>query len=211
MLATSDNLTAEMLVKEIGLVAGAAGHPRRRVCRPSPTGSPRGACHGRAWRSPTAPGSAATTSSRARRWPAVLQRGSATDAVGAGLARGRAGRLDARRRASSRTGLVGVLQGKTGTLCSEVKSLSGYFRSGDDEVDVRPHPQRRIGRGVPAGRGISSAAALLAAASRARRPTRWRPPRVRRLHRRDAASSIHGGLRRHRTLRLRRAATACAR
>ena len=134
MLATSDNLTAEMLVKEIGFStaqsgtrsAGLQGITDRLGSWGIPTvgmvltdGS--GLSHDNQLTCATLAG--------------VLQRGSATDAVGAGLARGgQDGSTLAD--AFQQEGLIGVLQGKTGTLHNpnEVKSLSGYYVTGAEEV-----------------------------------------------------------------------------
>ncbi|MDP2292722.1 MAG: D-alanyl-D-alanine carboxypeptidase/D-alanyl-D-alanine-endopeptidase [Actinomycetota bacterium] len=132
MLTTSDNLTAEMLVKEIGFVASQQGSRASglsvfldRLTE---------------WGVATA-GVVFTDGSGLSRdnqltcaaLAAVLIRGSATDPLGAGLARGgQAGStlVDS----FTGAGLADVLQGKTGTL-SEVKSLSGYFMVGADEVE----------------------------------------------------------------------------
>lgn len=134
MLATSDNLTAEMLVKEVGVAVAQSG---TRVA-----GLQAILDRLTAWGVPTA-GLAFTDGSglshdnqlTCTALASVLQRGSATDAVGGGLARaGQAGSTLAD--AFVQDGLVGVLQGKTGTLHNpnEVKSLSGYFVAGPDEV-----------------------------------------------------------------------------
>jgi D-alanyl-D-alanine carboxypeptidase/D-alanyl-D-alanine-endopeptidase (penicillin-binding protein 4) len=63
---------------------------------------------------------------------AVLQRGTATDLVGAGMAvAGQSGStLDGR---FEEAGLAGVLRGKTGSLRS-VKALCGYFPAAGGEV-----------------------------------------------------------------------------
>jgi D-alanyl-D-alanine carboxypeptidase/D-alanyl-D-alanine-endopeptidase (penicillin-binding protein 4) len=131
MLATSDNLTAEMLVKEIGYVAGVGGTRAgglQIITERLAT-----------WGMPMA-GVGFTDGSGLSRdnqltcalLAGVLARGSATDPVGAGLARG--GQSGSTLADSFRqAGLADVLQGKTGTL-SSVKSLSGYFVSGGTEV-----------------------------------------------------------------------------
>jgi D-alanyl-D-alanine carboxypeptidase/D-alanyl-D-alanine-endopeptidase (penicillin-binding protein 4) len=135
LLATSDNLAAEMMVKEIGLTVAQSGTRAAGLQ----------AMLDRlvAWGVPVA-GVAFTDGSglshdnqlTCATLAAVLQRGSANDALGAGLARaGQAGSTLAD--AFPQDGLVGVLQGKTGTLHvpNEVKSLSGYFVTGPDEVE----------------------------------------------------------------------------
>lgn len=134
MLATSDNLTAEMLVKEIGV---AVAHSGTRVA-----GLQAILDRLTSWGVPMAglaftDGSGLSHDNRltCTALASVLQRGSATDAVGAGMARaGQAGSTLAD--AFVQDGLTGVLQGKTGTLHNpnEVKSLSGYFVAGPDEV-----------------------------------------------------------------------------
>lgn len=131
MLATSDNLTAEMLVKEIGYIAGVGG---------TRTGGLQIIAERLAtWGMPMA-GVAFTDGSGLSRdnqmtcslLAGVLARGSATDPVGAGLARG--GQNGSTLADSfQQDGLVDVLQGKTGTL-SSVKSLSGYYLAGADEI-----------------------------------------------------------------------------
>jgi D-alanyl-D-alanine carboxypeptidase/D-alanyl-D-alanine-endopeptidase (penicillin-binding protein 4) len=134
MLATSDNLTAEMMVKEIGVAVAQLGTRAaglQAIMDRLTT-----------WGVPTAgvsltDGSGLSHDNRLTcgTLAAVLQRGSATDAVGAGLARaGQDGSTLAD--AFEQDGLVGVLQGKTGTLHNpnEVKSLSGYYLAGPDEL-----------------------------------------------------------------------------
>ncbi|MEI7547415.1 MAG: D-alanyl-D-alanine carboxypeptidase/D-alanyl-D-alanine-endopeptidase [Actinomycetota bacterium] len=132
MLATSDNLTAEMLVKEIGKsvsgkasrVDGLAAITQRLA----------------AWGVPTT-GVQLTDGSGLSRdnlltcatLMAVVIRGSATDALGAALARGgQAGSTLADY--FGKAGLAGVVQGKTGSL-KDVKSLSGYFVADGDEIE----------------------------------------------------------------------------
>jgi len=131
MLATSDNLTAEMLVKEIGRAAGTQGTRTAGLLAITQLLA--------AWGVPTA-GLVLTDGSGLSRdnqftcatLSAVLQRGAATDAVGVGMARAaQAGSTLAD--SFQQAGLAGVLQGKTGTL-REVKSLSGYFVAGTTEV-----------------------------------------------------------------------------
>ena len=131
MLATSDNLTAEMLVKEIGLAKAQQGTRAAGLQAITEQMA--------AWGVPMA-GVAFTDGSGLSRdnqltcaaLATVLQRGSAADPVGAGLA---LGGQDGSTLAESfqQAGLEGVLQGKTGTLTG-VKSLSGYFVNGTDEV-----------------------------------------------------------------------------
>lgn len=131
MLATSDNLTSEMLVKEIGYVAGVGG---------TRTGGLQIIADRLAtWGMPMT-GVQFTDGSGLSRdnqltcslLAGVLARGTATDPVGAGLA---VGAQNGSTLAGSfqQEGLAGVLQGKTGTL-SSVKSLSGYFVAGGDEI-----------------------------------------------------------------------------
>ncbi len=128
MLATSDNLTAEMVVKEIGFVtarqgtrdAGLAAIGTRLV----------------GWGVPVEQFVLADGSglSRENRMTCdgllrVLQRGSGTDAVGSGLARaGQDGStLDGQ---FEQDGLRDVLQAKTGSL-RNVKALCGYMPVAD--------------------------------------------------------------------------------
>lgn len=131
MLATSDNLTAEMLVKEIGAKAGGAGTREAGLRVISDTLTK--------WGTPLEgvelhDGSGLSRENRitCTTLLAVLQRGSATDPVGAGLARaGQDGStLDGK---FEEPGLAGVLQAKTGSL-REVKALCGYFPAGGDEI-----------------------------------------------------------------------------
>ncbi len=135
LLATSDNLTAEMMVKEIGVAVAQSGTRAaglqamldRLVAWGVPStgvvftdGS--GLSHDNQLTCATLSG--------------VLRRGSATDAVGAGLAvAGQGGSTLAD--SFVQEGLVGVLQAKTGTLHNpnEVKSLSGYFVTAPDEIE----------------------------------------------------------------------------
>ncbi|MGB8858652.1 MAG: D-alanyl-D-alanine carboxypeptidase, partial [Ilumatobacteraceae bacterium] len=135
LLATSDNLTAEMLVKEIGVAVAQSGT--------RPAGLQAMVDRLIAWGVPTAglvftDGSGLSHDNQltCAALAGVLERGAASDAVGAGLARaGQPGSTLAE--AFPQEGLVDVLQGKTGTLHNpnEVKSLSGYFVAGADEVD----------------------------------------------------------------------------
>jgi D-alanyl-D-alanine carboxypeptidase/D-alanyl-D-alanine-endopeptidase (penicillin-binding protein 4) len=131
MLATSDNLTAEMLVKEIGARAGGAGTREAglKVITDTLAG----------WGTPLEgvdlhDGSGLSRENRltCTTLLAVLQRGNAADPVGAGLARaGQDGStLDGK---FEEPGLAGVLQAKTGSL-REVKALCGYFPAGGDEI-----------------------------------------------------------------------------
>ncbi|MDO8364018.1 MAG: D-alanyl-D-alanine carboxypeptidase [Actinomycetota bacterium] len=137
MLTTSDNLTAEMLVKEIGLASGGPGRGTRNDGLQAIVTTIAG------WGVPTA-GIALTDGSglsydnqfTCGALVAVLQHGSAVDAVGAGLARGGqdgSTLVDA----FEQPGLVGVLQGKTGSLNNpvKVKALCGYFMAGAAEVE----------------------------------------------------------------------------
>lgn len=134
LLATSDNLAAEMIVKEIGVAVRQSG---TRI-----DGLQAMLDRLAAWGMPTVgvqftDGSGLSHDNQltCATLAAVLQRGSATDAVGAGLARaGQAGSTLAE--SFTAPGLVDVLQGKTGTLHNpnEVKALSGYFMAGADEV-----------------------------------------------------------------------------
>lgn len=131
MLATSDNLTAEMMVKEIGYVGGVGGTRAGGLQIITERLA--------AWGLATT-GVQLTDGSGLSRdnqltcslLVGVLARGSASDPVGAGLA---VGGEDGSTLADSfqQDGVVGVLQGKTGTL-SSVKSLSGYFMAGTDEI-----------------------------------------------------------------------------
>lgn len=132
MLSTSDNLSAEMLVKELGHAVGGAG--TRAAGLQAITARVTG------WGVPVA-GLQLTDGSGLSRdnqltcatLLAVLQRGSASDPVGAGLARGaQAGSTLADYFQDA--GLAGVVQAKTGTLTG-VKSLSGYFVAGANEVE----------------------------------------------------------------------------
>ncbi len=132
MLATSDNLTAEMLVKEIAHAAAGAQGTRT-------AGLQVVADKLAAWGVSTTglqltDGSGLSRDNRltCTTLLQVLERSSATDPLGAGLARGgQAGSTLAEY--FKRDGLNGVIQGKTGSL-SGVKSLSGYFVAGGDEV-----------------------------------------------------------------------------
>lgn len=131
MLATSDNLTAEMMVKEIGLTTSGKGTRSDGLK----------AITDRlvSWGVLTdgltmVDGSGLSRGSRitCAAMLAVLQRGSATDIVGAGMALADQGgsTLDGR---FQQVGLAGVLQAKTGTLAG-VKALCGYFPVGGSEV-----------------------------------------------------------------------------
>lgn len=131
MLATSDNLTAEMLVKEIGARAGGAGTREAGLKVIGDTMAK--------WGIPLEgvelhDGSGLSRENRltCTTLLAVLQRGSAADPVGAGLARaGQDGStLDGK---FEQPGLAGVLQAKTGSL-REVKALCGYFPASGDEI-----------------------------------------------------------------------------
>ena len=131
MLVTSDNLTAEMLVKE---VAHVGAQPGTRVAglqavtdRLVAWGVPMGGVV-------LTDGSGLSRDNRltCAALAAVLRRGSATDAVGNGLARG--GQPGSTLADSfQQAGLAGEVRAKTGSL-GEVKALSGYFVIGSDEV-----------------------------------------------------------------------------
>jgi D-alanyl-D-alanine carboxypeptidase/D-alanyl-D-alanine-endopeptidase (penicillin-binding protein 4) len=132
MLVTSDNLTAEMLVKEIGFVAAGKG---TRVDGLQAVVDRLGQ-----WGIPAAglvlvDGSGLSRENRLTcdTLLAVLQRGTATDVLGSGLATaGQDGStLDGK---FEQEGLAGVLQAKTGSL-REVKALCGYYTSGADEME----------------------------------------------------------------------------
>jgi len=131
MLATSDNLTAEMMVKEIGRAVGGAGTRSAGLSAISQKLV--------SWGIPLegvnlVDGSGLSRENRVTCTSllAVLQRGHADDPVGAGMARaGQDGStLDGR---FEEPGLVGVLQAKTGSLRG-VKALCGYFPAGGDEI-----------------------------------------------------------------------------
>ncbi len=135
LLATSDNLTAEMMVKEIGVAVSQSGTReaglRAMLDRLNSWGIPStgvvftdgsGLSHDNQLTCTALAG--------------VLRRGSATDGVGAALAiAGEDGSTLAD--SFKEDGLVGVLQGKTGTLHNpnEVKSLSGYYVTANDEIE----------------------------------------------------------------------------
>jgi D-alanyl-D-alanine carboxypeptidase/D-alanyl-D-alanine-endopeptidase (penicillin-binding protein 4) len=131
MLATSDNLTAEMMVKEVGLkVAGKGTRVDGLAAIMAKVAS---------WGVPTdgfvmddGSGLSRTNRVTCAGMLAVLQRGTATDLVGAGMAvAGQSGStLDGR---FEETGLSGVLRGKTGSLRG-VKALCGYFPAAGGEV-----------------------------------------------------------------------------
>ena len=135
LLATSDNLTAEMMVKEIGVAVAQSGTRA--------AGLQAMLDRLNTWGVATAglvftDGSGLSHENQltCAALAGVLRRGSATDGVGAGLAvAGQEGSTLAD--SFEQDGLVGVLQGKTGTLHNpnEVKSLSGYFVSSPDEIE----------------------------------------------------------------------------
>jgi D-alanyl-D-alanine carboxypeptidase/D-alanyl-D-alanine-endopeptidase (penicillin-binding protein 4) len=131
MLATSDNLTAEMMVKEVGLkVAGKGTRVDGLAAIMAKVAS---------WGVPTdgfvmddGSGLSRTDRVTCTGMLAVLQRGTATNLVGAGMAvAGQSGStLDGR---FEEAGLSGVLRGKTGSLRG-VKALCGYFPAAGGEV-----------------------------------------------------------------------------
>lgn len=132
MLVTSDNLTAEMLVKEMGLTVSSKG---TRV-----DGLQAVVDRIAQWGLPTdgvvlVDGSGLSRENRltCEVLLAVLQRGAAVDVVGSGMATaGQDGStLDG---TFEQDGLTGLLRAKTGSL-REVKALCGYYVSGDDEVE----------------------------------------------------------------------------
>ena len=131
MLATSDNLTAEMLVKELAV---ASGQPGTRAA-----GAKVLMDRLVAWGVPMAGVSVVDGSGLSREnhltcpaLMAVLQHGSAGDPVGAGMARaGQEGSTLVGR--FPQEGLTGVLQAKTGSLTG-VKALAGYLPTGSGEV-----------------------------------------------------------------------------
>ena len=135
MLATSDNLTAEMLVKEIGVVGRRQGHAGRRAAGHRPTGSCSGVIPTEECRARRRVGPVAREPPHLRQPArACCSAAAATDVVGSGLATaGQDGStLDGK---FEQEGLTGVLQAKTGSL-REVKALCGYMHvSGDDEVE----------------------------------------------------------------------------
>jgi serine-type D-Ala-D-Ala carboxypeptidase/endopeptidase (penicillin-binding protein 4) len=131
MLATSDNLTAEMLVKEIGLATSGQGTREAGLAaiaaKLTEWGVPEGSVV-------LTDGSGLSRDNRitCASLLQVLQRGTSTDVVGAGLAvAGQDGStLDGK---FEEAGLAGVLRAKTGSL-REVKALCGYFPAGEGEV-----------------------------------------------------------------------------
>jgi len=132
MLATSDNLTAEMMVKEIGRSVAQQGTRTAGLQaitdRLTQWGVPVAGVH-------LTDGSGLSRDNQltCSTLAGVLTRGAPADAVGSGLAiAGQAGSTLAD--AFPQAGLTGVLRGKTGTLTG-VKSLSGYFVAGDAEID----------------------------------------------------------------------------
>ena len=131
MLATSDNLTAEMLVKEVGRTVAAPGSRAAGLQVISDRMVEWGVAAGTFT---LADGSGLSRENRitCAGLLTVLERGSATDVIGGGLAKaGEAGStLDGK---FTQPGLAGVLQAKTGSLTG-VKALCGYFPAGDGEV-----------------------------------------------------------------------------
>jgi D-alanyl-D-alanine carboxypeptidase/D-alanyl-D-alanine-endopeptidase (penicillin-binding protein 4) len=132
MLATSDNLTAEMLVKEIAHAAGGVQGTR-------PAGLQALTAKLTEWGIDTTAAQLTDGSglSRDNRLTCtllleVLQRSSAVDPLGAGLARG-GQEGTTLTDYFERDGLGGVIQGKTGSLTG-VKSLGGYYVAAGEEV-----------------------------------------------------------------------------
>lgn len=132
MLATSDNLSAEMLVKEIGVAVAQQGTRAAGLQaisdRLTQWGVPMAGVH-------LTDGSGLSRDNQltCATLSAVLTRGTPSDPVGNGLAiAGQAGGTLAD--AFPQPGLTGALHGKTGTLTG-VKSLSGYVMVGSDEID----------------------------------------------------------------------------
>ena len=132
MLTNSDNNTAELMFKEIGLTASGAGTRQAGADAIAATlaggeSTPPG------WSSPTAVGSAPTTGSRARTMLAVLQHAGFDSPVGQGLAIG--GETGTLVDVFGDTTVAGRIRGKTGTLNNvpfdqdppAVKALSGYL------------------------------------------------------------------------------------
>ncbi len=135
LLATSDNLTAEMLVKEIGVAVSQSGTRaaglQAMLDRLVSWGI---ASTGLVFTDGS--GLSHDNQLTCAALAGVLRRGSAGDGVGSALAL--AGQNGSTLAGSfEQEGLVGVLQGKTGTLHNpnEVKSLSGYFVTAPDEVE----------------------------------------------------------------------------
>ena len=129
MLTTSDNNTAELLLKEIGLAKGRRRLHGRGRRQPSPRPSPPGGCPWPACRWSTARASTGATGSRATPSSAVLDHGGA--ALEAGLAvAGQTGTLDDD---FTNSPVKGRLRAKTGTLTG-VKSLTGVVPAGDHRI-----------------------------------------------------------------------------
>jgi len=131
MLSTSDNLTAEMMLKEIGRAAGGAGTRAAGVQvilqRLADWGVPTAGVN-----LTDGSGLSRDNSVPCATFITVLQRFPASSSLGAGMARaGEAGTTLAD--TYTRDGLNGVVQAKTGSLTG-VKSLGGYFVAGTDEV-----------------------------------------------------------------------------
>jgi D-alanyl-D-alanine carboxypeptidase/D-alanyl-D-alanine-endopeptidase (penicillin-binding protein 4) len=131
MLVTSDNLTAEMLVKEVGLKVGGKGS---RVA-----GMQAITEHLTTWgisldgvHLVDGSGLSRENTLTCTTLYGLLQHGSATDVVGSNMATGgeNGSTLDGR---FEQPGLAGVLRAKTGTLTG-VKALCGYFPFDGAEV-----------------------------------------------------------------------------
>ena len=132
MLATSDNLTAEMLVKEIAVVASGAQGTRAGGLQTVSAKLAEWGVSTTGMQLTDGSGLSRDNRLTCTTLMQVLQRTAATDPLGAGLARG--GQVGSTlAEYFDRAGLSGVIQGKTGSLTG-VKSLSGYFVAGGDEV-----------------------------------------------------------------------------
>ena len=132
MLATSDNLTAEMLVKEMGIATAQQGTRSAGLAAMASKMAEWGVT---AEQFVFTDGSGLSRDNRLTCGAllSVLQRGSATDVVGSGLAKAGddGSTLDGR---FEQDGLKGVLQAKTGSLTG-VKALCGYFPMASGEVE----------------------------------------------------------------------------
>ncbi len=132
MLATSDNLTAEMLVKEIAVVTAGVQGTRAGGLQAVSAKLAEWGVSTTGMQLTDGSGLSRDNRLTCTTLMQVLQRTAATDPLGAGLARG--GQVGSTlAEYFDRAGLNGVIQGKTGSLTG-VKSLSGYFVAGGDEV-----------------------------------------------------------------------------